>query len=199
MNYGTLKADVAAYLHRSDLTSKIPGFIEHARRRIGRELRGIANQAAGTVTSFSAGRSSLPVNLNALLAVWLDDRELLRVTMTQAVPGVDGVYAVDGGDLIVPAAGASTAVDISYWSIPAQLVNDTDVSEGMDTEPDLWRFAAIREGAIYLHDWALADAMESAYQSALVPANRAGRDHRAGKGIAMSDPVINITAAGPGL
>lgn len=199
MNYTTLKADVAAYLHRTDLTTQIPDFIEHARVRLGLELRALCNQTNGTVTSFSNGRSSLPTNFGAAISVWLDTKRLQYVPPDMIPLASSGVYSIDGGDLLVPEAGSSTSVSLSYWAIPAALVNGTDVSEGMAELPQIWRYAAVREGAIYVQDWELAGQMDSAYRQELQIANRAGRDARFPKGPAMNDQVRDVSAVAPEL
>lgn len=199
MNYSTLQTDVAAYLHRSDLTARLPQFIDQARVRIGRDMRSTANQKAATVTGFSSGRAAMPDNASILIAVWLDDYELQWVSQTQVAGASSGVYSVDGGDLIVPGADSTTAVSISYWAIPAPLVNPTDVSEGMNEQPDVWRFASVEEGAIFLQDWELAGQMRGLYTEAVRGANKAGRDLRFGKGVAMSDTSAALIAVNPGL
>lgn len=198
MNYTTLKADVAGYLHRSDLTTQIPDFIEHARRRLGTDLRALCNQVNGSVTSFTSGRTGLPANLAALISVTLDDVPLQFVPVDQVGLVSSGIYSVDGGDLIVPEAGSSTSVDLSYWAIPAALSGGSDVSEGMNELPHVWRYAAVMEGAIYLHDWELAEQMERLYRDAIAIANRAGRNTRLPRP-AMSDPAANIAAVAPEL
>lgn len=38
MNYGELKAQVASYLHRTDLDAEIPDFIDRARERLNRRF-----------------------------------------------------------------------------------------------------------------------------------------------------------------
>jgi len=129
------------------------------------------------VTSFSAGRSALPANYAAMAAVSLDGRPLLYMPPAAvAVYGdLSGVYSVDGGDLVVPGAGSTASVDVSYYTVPAKLVAGADVSEGMDEWPQLWLFQSVYQGALYTHDFELAGAMDSAYNQVLEVANRAGR------------------------
>lgn len=154
-DYTALKADVAAYLHRSDLTSTIPTFIEAARIRIGRDLRGECNYVTGSVTGFVDGLTALPSNLSRLVTVSLDDANLECVPYQSALQFTEGVYAVLGGDLYVPEAGTSTTVDLSYYAIPAALVNGTDVSYGMAEAPQLWRWGSLIEAGAYLRDMEL--------------------------------------------
>lgn len=175
MNYTTLQADVASWLHRTDLTTPIPKFIDQARTRIGRELRGLCNFTTGTVTSFSNGLSALPTNLAELAGVAdADGNPLFEVNVSEAGIGyTGGVYAVAGSDLWVPDAGSTTVVTLTYWAIPAALSSGSDISEGMDELPDLWRYASVAEAARYTQDWELADRMDAAYIEALRGANSA--------------------------
>ena len=52
MNYDELKTDVAAYLHRTDLTDKLAGFIERAESYLFRELaiKELEVSVSGTTT-----------------------------------------------------------------------------------------------------------------------------------------------------
>lgn len=175
MNYTTLQADVASWIHRTDLTTPIPKFIDQARLRIGRELRGLCNFTTGTVTSFASELTALPTNLAALAGVMdSDGLPLEEVSVGEAGIGyTGGVYAVAGSDLWVPGAGATDVVTLTYWTIPAALSSGTDVSEGMNELPDLWRYASVAEAARYTQDWELADRMDAAYIEALRGANNA--------------------------
>jgi hypothetical protein len=193
MNYGTLKTDVAGYLHRTDLTTPIIGFIDKARVRIGGELRAIANYVSASVTSFSVGLSALPTNLSDLVSVTQDDRPLLYI-----LPGEvrrfshGGVYSIEGGDLLVPDATATTVINLTYFAIPDPLVNDADVGIAMLEWPQLWTFAAVAEGALYVQNMELAAVMNEAYGQMLRTANMAGDRARFGPAPAISSDQFSL-------
>lgn len=178
MNYGTLKASVAGYIHRTDLTAQIPDFIDQARVRIGAMLRSQANFTRGTVTGFTSSRTALPANLAALVAVKLADEPLLEVSTGDVMNYPGGVYSVDGIDLVVPGAGTATSVALSYYTIPTALVNDADVSVPMLEFPQLWLYAAVAEAALYTQDYQLVEQMNDAFNGTLAVANESGHEAR---------------------
>jgi hypothetical protein len=59
VDYSTLKTSIAAFLHRTDLTSMVPEFIADAETRIYNELRIRAMEAAFNATT-SGGTVALP-------------------------------------------------------------------------------------------------------------------------------------------
>jgi hypothetical protein len=153
-DYTALKADVAAYLHRSDLTSTIPTFIEAARLRIGRDLRGACNFVTNNVTGFSSELAALPTNVSRLVSVSSNGYPLESVSYDIAL--VSGnCYAVVGSNLFVPGSDSSTTVTVYYYAIPAALVNGTDITYGMADAPMLWRWGSLMEAGFYLRDMEL--------------------------------------------
>ena len=60
-NYGELKASIANYLARSDLTTAIPDFITQAESKMNRQLRTYDMEAAQSVT-MSSGIGTLPTD-----------------------------------------------------------------------------------------------------------------------------------------
>ena len=200
MNYTALKAAIAAYTHRSDLTSVIPDFCDRARTRLGGELRSIANFTTGSVTSFVDGLSALPTNIAQLVAVTEDGIPKSFASVAESGFNLgSGYYSIIGGDLYVPDAGSTTVVDLTYYAIPAALVNGTDVSEGMNEFPGLWIYASCLEAALYLADDAAIQRYSDAYLATLQAANTQGRDIRFGPAPAMRDMGRNVTAGGSGL
>ena len=61
--YTALQADVAAYLHRTDLTTEIQGFIEKARLRVARDLRSLEQETTIVLTSPTNGVLRCPPTL----------------------------------------------------------------------------------------------------------------------------------------
>jgi hypothetical protein len=58
-DYATLKTEVAAWLHRTDLTAAIPGLIQFAEGRIYRDLR-LACMEAALSSTMSSGAIAVP-------------------------------------------------------------------------------------------------------------------------------------------
>lgn len=195
MNYGTLKTNIAAYIHRSDLTAQLPIFVDQARVRIGGELRSQANFLRGTVTSFSSERTALPANLSKLVAVVLAGDPLVEATASEIGQYRGGVYAVDGIDLVVPGASTATTVHLSYYAIPAALINDADVALGMNEWPSLWQYAGNVEAALYCEDYEKVEVMNEVYRAMLMIANNSGHESRMVAPRMQSDQPMNQSMA----
>ena len=200
MNYGVLKTTVAAYLHRTDLATPIPDFIEQARVRIGADLRGTANYLTGTVTSFSAGLASLPANLSRIVAVTLDGVPLRYTSPAEVDYNYgSGVYSIIANKMFIPDAGSTTSAKLTYYGIPTALSADPDVGLGMAEWPMLWISAAVAEGAVYIQDFDLATQMNGIYNMLIETANRAGVETRIGPAPAVVNSDANVIALNPGL
>ena len=196
MTYSSLKASVADYLHRTDLTTPIIQFVENARLRIGGDLRGAANFTTATVTSFSNGLAALPVNLGKLVSVTDSDGFNLQPMSLDLVQNwSSGVYAVAGTDLYVPDAGSATVITLAYYAIPDPLVNAGDVSVPMLEYPQIWLYACLAEGAMYCNDFEAAGQWNGAYQELILQANRAGYEARFAAPAISSDQVNIQTMA----
>ena len=192
MTNGSLKTAVAGYLHRSDLTTQIPDFVDQARLRIGADFRGLANFTTGTVTAFSSELKALPANMGRLVSVRdSSGNPLLPMPVDIVGQYTGGVYAVSGLDIWVPGAGSATVITLGYYSIPAALVNAGDVSVPMLEYPNLWLYASVMEAALYVQDYELTDRMGQLYKALIDDANRAGNESRfAAPAMVADQPMI---------
>lgn len=205
MNYGQLKSQVAARLHRTDLTSVIPEFIEAARVRIGADLRSLSNYEEIQLTGFSAsGFAHLPTDFAEMVNIRTYEWVPLKYLPPDEVAYHQGelVYSITGAstpppNIQVPGAGTSSAYVMCYYSIPAALTLDADETRTMTAYPQLWQYASLLEGALYLQDWELYDRMVDAYQGTLASANRLGQIY--GPAPRMIDSGRNVLATGSGL
>lgn len=180
MDYTALKAEVAAYLHRSDLTTPIPDFIEKARRRIGRDVRALANLKTATVTSWTNGVGTHPTDLAKLRTVTFDNNSLVSIGTDQLMYWQSLtsplVYAIQAGNIIVPGIGSTDTVTLEYWAVPAALSGGTDVSAGMAEWPSIWTAASVAEGALYCRDFELQGQMIQLYTAEVMAVNASCTD-----------------------
>lgn len=198
MDYGAFKTRVGQYLHRSDLTSLIPDFIELGRIRATERLRVPAMEGRAAV-ALTAGEGSLDVDLVGIIAVKTGDIPLLKVSPSQLNSNITGtIYSVIGWTIIAP--GLSS---VTVWSYnrPATLLGAADSATRslLTYYPDIWLQAALVEGFRYLDDTEAELKAQQRLDTAVVAANARGDHFRNGPGLAMSDQSVNITARGPGL
>lgn len=162
--YADLKEEVAAYPHRTDLSLRIPRFIDKARSRIGRDVRALANLLTVSLTGFVASRIALPADYaqKRRLSDLGNTLELTEVPPQQVAAYMPGsflglgsptVYAITDLTLWVPGASDTQTYELEYWAVPHELVNDADVSFGMTEWPQIWLNAALLESAFFSQDW----------------------------------------------
>lgn len=88
--YNELKTAVANWLHRSDLTARIPEFITIAEDRLNRVLRSRAQVTRATVTlSTSAASIALPTGWRETIAFNNDQGDELEEVTWEELPEID--------------------------------------------------------------------------------------------------------------
>ncbi len=204
MNYTNLQAAVVDYLHRSDISTGSPtkcqDFIERARVRIGRELRSLEQEVSGTVSSFTASVGALPTDFLEMIKVEVNGVGLRAVNHHEMQYWADNaspeVYAIYNRNLFCPGATSAT---ILYYRQEAALSSGATEHATMSAHPQLWIYAAVREGAIWTHDLELAQVMDQAFKDEVAQINSAARMGRYGIAPATIDSGMNTFAGSPGL
>lgn len=165
MTYSELKADIAGFLHRTDLTAVIPKFITQAEAMFFREInvKDLRISVAGTTTGQYA---TLPTDFS----------EVVRVTATYAGTEYDLDYGSQAIDytLTIPMRytlennklrlfGTSTGQAYTLYYTPKMAaLSDSNTSNWLlATAPDLYLYASALEAARYIRDAALEDKMNA--------------------------------------
>lgn len=165
--YTGLKAAIADFLNRDDLTSQIPGFITLAEAKIKRQVR--RKTVRSDVFSIAAEATDLPADcaeiryLLPLTGSPSRDQPLKIATpamladwraMTAGVADVPRVFAIVDTKLLVapPPSQAYTYRIIYYQTLTA--LSGTNASNSVLAEaPDIYLYGALAEAAPYLeHD-----------------------------------------------
>lgn len=157
MNWGELKAAVAAYVHRSDLTALMPTFLELAEQRIYygeqnspkvriqamRQFATLANgtQPAGFLEAIKIAEEGSPEK-------FLDFRPLDRMPCEYRAFSWDGATLVLSRDQGFP-------VDMTYYAKLTTPVDDTDTNWLLDNAPSVYLSAMLVE----VFRWSMNDAM----------------------------------------
>lgn len=160
MNLGELKTLVADYMHRTNLDSKIPGFIQMATERIGRNLRSQEN----TTTLFPYDPSTdgaLPVDYRGMKEISYLTGER-RIQLRGANVDVMSMYAQTGvGSQFYKVNGLyidivpflSRDYRLIYYNAPAALVDDEDTNAILTAYPYLYVYGALVEAMFYIRDF----------------------------------------------
>lgn len=165
MNYTDLNAEVARYLHRTDLTSQIPTFIGMAEAALFRELNIRDLQATATLT-IAGEFASLPVDFGTLVKLEGVVGGTTYALDYQSKPERNAdpsasptVYAFESGQIRVYGAGDSTTYTL-YYTPKVEALSATNADNWLSVNaPDLYLFASCLEGAKYIRAGDLAQAL----------------------------------------
>lgn len=170
-DYAWLKAAVARWLHRSDLTEQVADFIALAEARMYRELRIRAMESALTGTTTDAALA-LPSDYVELKHARVDgyaplERKpigWLHETYPQGCSGTPRYFATDADSLILmPEPADGTAITGTYYARLADLSDDNPDNWFTINAPDLLLFAALCEAAPFIQNDARIVVWESKY------------------------------------
>jgi hypothetical protein len=184
MQYSALQAEIADYLHRSDLATPILGFIEKARIRIGRDLRSAEQELTATLTTPVDGEFTLPVapvafaELIRAEAAGVPLRSVNPHELSYWATVASGqVYCLRNTKIVVPGA---TTVLIWYYTIEPTLTTGTTEHPTMAAHPQVWLAASMLEAALYTADNELLQVWSDVYASEVAAVNARAKRRREG-------------------
>lgn len=175
-NYTDLQASIAAWLHRTDLSTVIPDFITLAESRMTRDLPDRALFAAATITTVAGTEGySIPVSVIKLSRVWMTDQAGIISALPQvnsssdrtSIQGRPLAYSIDSNQIrLSPVPDGVYTITIDHKkSIPALITNSTN--EVLTKYPDLYLNACLVEACEYTADRAKLEVFEGRYQDCL--------------------------------
>lgn len=183
-DYASLKTSIAAFLHRSDLTTMIPEFIADAEARIYNDLRIRAMEASFSATT-SGGTVALPSGFLEWIYLYADTSPLSKlqrkdmewiVTNYPSATGTPKFFARDGDSLkFGPTPDADTPLIGRYYKRLTALSDSNTTNWFITNAPDLLRYGALCEAAPYMQDDERIAVLEGKYQTAK---NRVARTDR---------------------
>lgn len=177
-----LKANVADWLNRDDLTTPIPEFIGYAERRFNRVLRMPEMEESVTATTSDAV-VTLPSNFLELKALYVDGDGLtplrqmgidqLKDTYRGEETGPPRFFALQSGAELVlaPAPTASTVYVMNYYEKIPALGSGQASNWLLASHPDLYVAGALVEAYLYLRDAAGAALWEARVRETLAALN----------------------------
>lgn len=188
-SYDELISEIASYMHRDDLATVSPGFVQRAEARFNRMLLTPEREAVDTLTTVADTETvSLPSDFWALRALYIDadpkvileamSPDTLRGCYAAAASARPDGFFVQGGDTLVLGAtpDAEYSLILNYWqTIPA--LNDANPTNWLLTShPDIYLYGCLAEAAIYTFDEQRASywrgICESHMQELMISSNR---------------------------
>lgn len=193
MNYGELKAAIAASSHRNDLAAFIPDFIRRAHDIITDEIALVSDLSLATDTV------ALPSDFRRVLAVWLQNYPSFPLTEASVDnfpvaggSGVPRIYRVSGANLLFsPSAQATYGAKLVYRPSKTFFADDDATNTVLTTYPWLYRYGALAELGRHTVDDAMSARYDTMFQADLRRITMASIDDATG-GVLTSLPSMVI-------
>tara|TARA_E500000081_G_C6112652_1_gene343537 strand:- start:20 stop:637 length:618 start_codon:yes stop_codon:yes gene_type:complete len=191
--YDELKASIADFLNRSDLTNAIPDFISLAEKRLNRDIRHwrMENRA----TASASGRFSvLPTDYVEAIRLHLevDNRpiELVSYHEMQSLRennddtgGKPTSYSITQGEIeLFPTPDATYNIEFYYYASPPSLSASQATNVILTNFPDAYLYGSLIHAAPYLQEDARMNSWAALYQSAVDAINTDSDKAKTGSG-----------------
>lgn len=196
--FANLKASIADFLNRDDLTSVIADFVTLAEARMQRDLSDHYLRQARTTFTVDGQFEDVPADFFSPVRISLQGKhrplELMSLHEIQArrdgcddETGEPLFYAINGGDFeFWPTPNDTYTADLLYvQTIPA--LSDSNTSNWVLSQgPDVYLYGSLIQSAPYLRDDERLTAWAALYQSGIDGMNMASKAARfGGSGLKM--------------
>jgi hypothetical protein len=177
--YTELKASIADWLNRTDLTTTIPDFISLAEAQIERTLR-TRQMIVRANASFDSEYGAVPDDfletkslkltstnpLTPLSFLSIDDMDAARSHYTAS--GRPRFFSVVGGQFrISPTPDAAYTTELIYFAKLAKLSSTVASNWLLTSSPDIYLYGSLLQAAPYLQDDARIQTWATLYERAL--------------------------------
>lgn len=159
MNYTTLKSGVADYLHRDNLTTQIPGFIELAEAYLFRELNVQELQVSVAGTTLAGGYGTLPSDFGSVSKITVSHGSWTTNLNYMAVADVPSTvnthpqhYSLENNQIRIIGAGVGQAYTLFYTPKILPLSASVATNWILTNASELYLYASCLEAARYLRD-----------------------------------------------
>jgi hypothetical protein len=198
-NYTDLKATVASYLGRSDLTSQIPDFITLAELRLSRDIRTRKLLKSVTTTMTSGDPTiGLPSDFLELRDIYVQGTPRISVSYLSPSAFSRDARTTDSGRPVfytglgsefqfAPIPDTNYTVEMLYYFKPTPMSVSVASNEFMANYPDALLYATLGEAEPYLMNDARVNTWAAMYDRAIARINTSDENSEyAGAPISMS-------------
>ena len=186
-SYANLQTNIADYLARQDLTTKIPMFISLAEKRLNRDLRLRQTLQQSTYSMESGFTVPTPADFLELQDIHLVANPIVPLTFqtvsqfyrrsgvqNQGIP-VNYTLIADNFVLSPEPTGASE-ISMTYFKIPQPMSDTNPTNEYLDVCPDLVLYASLAESAPFLMDDPRLATWQALYAEGLASITKSNQD-----------------------
>ena len=162
-DYDSLKAEIANFTARDDLTGYIPTFIDHCERRLSRDLR-IRQMETVLSVVISGGVAAIPAGYLEAKNIYLDSSPAVKLRRTdlsnlyamfpnRSESGKPGYFAVDGSNFVFgPAPDSDYTVKGTYYAAIARLSASNTSNWFITDASDLLLYGSMSEAALFMEN-----------------------------------------------
>lgn len=162
-NYAELKATIADFLNRADLTAAIPTFITLAEAKFNRDLRTRQQEKRAYATLDSqfiqlppdwAEGKNLQINASPVRVLeFVTTDQADRIRARRYGDTFADAYTIIGSQLeVVPVVAADTEIEMAYYAKIPALTDDAPTNWLLTEWPDLYLYGALIHAAPYLRE-----------------------------------------------
>lgn len=151
-SYANLKAEIALFLNKTNLTGNIPTFITLAEAKMGRVITSVGQVDNYADVAIDANGWPLPCRADQVASVVYDGSQLPYISPDRldSVEGdLPGFYTIDGKTLKVSPVGTVT---IRLKSGLCPLSASVSVNWVLREHPDAYLYGALMQAAPFLRD-----------------------------------------------
>ena len=175
MNRGDLETKIAAYIHRTDseLLDEIPGFIDLATNRIGRDLRSAENQTILEPFAPADQVSDLPDDFRAVRDISYLQGAARVVLRSSSPVGMSRFQQTGNRPTFYRLIGKSIEITpfqakefrLVYFNAPAALETETSENKILTAYEQIYLYASLIEAYFFTQDAGGRDLAASTYTS----------------------------------
>jgi hypothetical protein len=190
-SYAELKTAIADWLHRSDLTSRIPDFISLAEAKINRNLALPSGEVDASLVMVPGSRYvALTSDFNTPIALWIETylprRKLIpmipsELPVNTALSAAPNYWAVDGDNLAFDCLADQAYSLTLRYAKNYQLSDIVTTNYILQNYPDIYLYGALLQSIPFTSDMSNAQTYSSMFEAAMMEASK---DQNKQKGIA---------------
>lgn len=190
-SYSDLKTTLADWLHRSDLTTRIPDFIQMAESKINRTLSLPHEDLDATLTMVPGSRYvPLTSDFNTPVALWIETylprRKLIacvpsELPVNTALSSIPQYWAVDGSNIAFDCLANQAYTLTLRYTKSYQLSDIVTTNYILQNYPDIYLYGAIIHALPFTRDMTNLPVYQQLYDAAVF---EAAKDQNKLKGIA---------------
>lgn len=192
-NYGELKASIADFLNRNDLTAQIPDFIRLFESRANDRVR-VRQGLLRTTLVLTGQFTAAPEGLEEIESCWIPSphKKIGVITTLQAAVErertanatgpLESVSVVGNEIEAFPTPSADTTLSLVYFQTVPPLAADEDSNWLLDKYPDLYLYGSLIASAPFLKDDDRLQMWTALHDTRLEEANIAGMRAKLGGG-----------------